>query len=79
MATTLPIANQQPTQRKNTVYRVHVEGQPRGLVADTYQKTYETDQRPSSPEIARQLAEDDFLRVTKIHAEEVTTIKTLLF
>jgi len=64
---------------KETVYRIHVEGQLRGLVSDEYQKTYETDRRPASQEDARAIANDDFLRVTKIHAEEVTTLKTILF
>lgn len=77
----LPVVSQETkrTQRSNTVYLIHVEGQIRGMVEDTYQRTYETNKRPSSMEDARAIANDDFLRVTKLHAEEIITVKTLLF
>jgi len=62
----------------HTIYRIYVKGQIRGMVSDDYIKHYETNVKPATYEAARSLVDSDFIRVTELHCEEITTTTTLL-
>lgn len=60
-----------------TVFRIHVQGQIRGLVSDDYEHTYEVSQKPSNMEEVRKIA-GDFESIKRCFVEEVTTTSNMV-